>query len=194
MHIEIPDGIDVLARLNYGAGTLNYDAMGDGDASDDLVYKFRVEHLPPILLTCLLPSSYPSHHPPFFTISVEWLDKVMILSLCHILDMMWEEQQGMEVTYQWVQWLQSSSLSHLGFGNEIVLSKGDVMCDEDGRDQRACPDNAAPDVIIPRMMRYNDEKRHEAFLHAIHDCMICFSELPGNSLTFPISAELSVVL
>jgi len=93
-----------------------------------------------------------------------------------MLDMLWEEQQGMEVTYQWVQWLQSSTLSHLGFGNEIVLGKNDVTCDAD---KRACLDNASPDVMIPRMMRYNDNKHHEAFLHAIHDCMICFSECPG---------------
>ncbi|KAG2574376.1 E3 ubiquitin-protein ligase RNF14-like [Panicum virgatum] len=175
VHIEIPDAIDVSTRLNYGDGKLKYGATSDADA-DDLVYKFRVEHLPPILLTFLLPASYPSHHAPLFTISTYWLDKGMISSLCRMLDMLWEEQQGMEVTYQWVQWLQSSSLSHLGFGNEIVLGKNDVTCDAD---KRACLDNASPDVIIPRMMRYNDNKHHEAFLHAIHDCMICFSECPG---------------
>uniref|UniRef100_A0ACD5VKI6 Uncharacterized protein n=1 Tax=Avena sativa TaxID=4498 RepID=A0ACD5VKI6_AVESA len=179
VHIEIPDGIDVLARLSFGAGTLNYKEADDGDASDDIFYKFRVEHLPPILLTCLLPSSYPSHQPPLFTMSVEWLDKVLISSLCHMLDMTWEEQYGVEVIYQWVQWLQSSSLSYLGFHKEIVLSKCDQMCTEDGGDQRACPDDAPPDVTIPRIIKYNDDKRHEAFLHAIHCCMICFSEFPG---------------
>ncbi|CAL5030284.1 unnamed protein product [Urochloa decumbens] len=175
VHIEIPDSIDVSTRLSYGDGTLKYGATSDADA-DDLVYKFKVEHLPPILLRCLLPASYPSHRPPFFTISTYWLDKGMVSSLCRMLDMLWEEQQGMEVTYQWVQWLQSSSLSHLGFGNEIVLSKNDVTCDTD---KRACLDDGSPDVIIPRMMRYNETKHHEAFLHAIHDCMICFSECPG---------------
>ncbi|CAM0878558.1 unnamed protein product [Alopecurus aequalis] len=179
VHIEIPDGIDLSARLSFGAGTLNYKEVHDGDASDDLVYKFRVENLPPILLTCLLPSSYPSHQPPFFTMSTEWLDKVMISSLCHMMDMTWEEQQGIEVIYQWVQLLQSSSLSYLGFDNEIVLSKGDQTCTEDVGDKRACPDNAPPDITIPRIIRYNDHKRHEAFLHAIHCCMICFSECPG---------------
>lgn len=178
VHIEIPDAIEVSTRLNYGDGTLKYGAMCDDD-DDNLVYKFRVEHLPPILLTCLLPASYPSHRPPFFTISTYWLDKGMISALCRMLDMLWDEQQGLEVTYQWAQWLQSSSLSHLGFCNEIILRKSDLTCDVDGGDKRACPDNALPDVIIPRMMRYNDNKHHEAFLHAIHDCMICFSECPG---------------
>lgn len=176
VHIEVPDYIDVSTKLSYGDGTINYAATHD---DDDLFYKFRVEHLPPILLTCLLPTSYPSHRPPFFTISTYWLDKGMISPLCRMLDMLWEEQQGMEVTYQWVQWLQSCSLSHLGFANEVVLRKSDVTCYADGEDKRACPDYASPDVIIPRMMRYNDNKHHEAFLHAIHDCMICLSECPG---------------
>lgn len=57
----------------------------------------------------------------------------------------------------------------------------DLTCVEDGGDNRACPDDAPPDLTIPRIIRYNDDKRHEAFLHGIHDCMICFSELPGNS-------------
>ncbi|KAI5010831.1 hypothetical protein ZWY2020_012968 [Hordeum vulgare] len=130
VHIEIPDGTDVSARLSFGAGTLNYKGAHDEGASDDLVYKFRVEHLPPILLTCLLPSSYPSHQPPFFTLSTEWLDKVMLSSLCHMLDMIWENN------WAW----KYSSLSYLGFDNEIVLSKGDLTCVEDGGDNRACVD------------------------------------------------------
>ena len=180
MHIEIPDGIDVSASLDNGTETLTYGGTC-GDGSDNLVYKFRVEHLPPILLTCYLPPSYPSHQPPFFTISTEWLDKVKISSLCQMLDMIWEEQHGMEVIYQWVQWLQNSSLSHLGFTDEINLSKGDLTYDEDGGDKRACLDDFAPDVIIPRIMRYNEDKRHMSFLHGIHACMICFSECPGKS-------------
>jgi E3 ubiquitin-protein ligase RNF14 len=98
-----------------------------------------------------------------------------------MLDVTWEEQQGVEVIYQWVQRLQSSSLSYLGFDNEIVLSKCDQTCTKYGGDKRACADNAPPDVIIPRIIRYNVDMRREAFLHAIHYCMICFTEFPGNS-------------
>jgi E3 ubiquitin-protein ligase RNF14 len=181
VHIEIQEGIDVSARPDHGTGTLNYGRICDGDTSDDLVYKFRVEHLPPILLTCYLPLSYPSHKPPFFTISTEWLGKVKISSLCQMLDIIWEEKQGMEVIYQWVQWLQNSALSHLGFTDEIILRKGDLTCDEDGGAKRACLGYSAPDVVMTRIMRYNDDKRHEVFLHDIHDCMICFSEFPGKS-------------
>ncbi|KAF6998088.1 LOW QUALITY PROTEIN: hypothetical protein CFC21_014245 [Triticum aestivum] len=182
VHIEIPeDGKDVSVRLSFGTGALDYKQVHghDGDASDELFYKFRVQHLPSILLSCLLPSSYPSHQPPFFTISTEWLDRVMISSLCHMLDMTWEEQRGMEVIYQWVQRLQSSSLSYLGFDDEIILRKADQTYAQDGGDKRALTYNAPPDVTIPRIIRYNDDKRHEAFLYAIHYCTICFSEFPG---------------
>ncbi|XBJ13248.1 hypothetical protein VPH35_017633 [Triticum aestivum] len=170
VHIEIPeDGKDVSVRLSFGTGALDYKQVHghDGDASDELFYKFRVQHLPSILLSCLLPSSYPSHQPPFFTISTEWLDRVMI------------SNRGMEVIYQWVQRLQSSSLSYLGFDDEIILRKADQTYAQDGGDKRALTYNAPPDVTIPRIIRYNDDKRHEAFLYAIHYCTICFSEFPG---------------
>uniref|UniRef100_A0ACD5VIY5 Uncharacterized protein n=2 Tax=Avena sativa TaxID=4498 RepID=A0ACD5VIY5_AVESA len=149
VHIEIPDGIDVSARLSFGAGTLNYKEAHEGDASDDLFYKFRVEHLPPILLTCLMPPSY---------------------------DLGRATWRGSNIP---VGAMAPELFPYLGFGSEIVLSKGDQTCIEDGGDKRACPDNAPPDVTIPRIIRYNDDKRHEAFLHAIHYCMICFSEFPG---------------
>uniref|UniRef100_A0A453A5B2 RBR-type E3 ubiquitin transferase n=1 Tax=Aegilops tauschii subsp. strangulata TaxID=200361 RepID=A0A453A5B2_AEGTS len=85
----------------------------------------------------------------------------------------------MEVIYQWVQRLQSSSLSYLGFDDEIILRKADQTYAQDGGDKRALTYNAPPDVTIPRIIRYNDDKRHEAFLYAIHYCTICFSEFPG---------------
>ena len=35
-------------------------------------HSFSVQHLAPISLTCLMPLSYPSHHPPYFTLSSFW--------------------------------------------------------------------------------------------------------------------------
>lgn len=76
MHLEIPDGVSVPAELFQG------------DDDDDME-TFRVQHLPPMSLTCIMPLSYPSHHPPYFTISVHWLDSVKNSSLCQMLDSIW---------------------------------------------------------------------------------------------------------
>lgn len=44
-----------------------------------------------------------------------------------MLDSIWAQQPGQEVVYEWVQWLQSSALSHVGFGDGIVIRQPDSM-------------------------------------------------------------------
>lgn len=147
----------------------------DGDSSE-FSYSFKVEHLQPILLTCLLPKSYPSHHAPYFTISVQWLDSKKISDLCFKLESIWKEQPEQEVIYQWVEWLHSSTLSYLGFDHEIVLGPYGVRHTED---RRAISGSIFPDVDIPSMKSYNDEQHNENFFRNIHECCICFSEFQG---------------
>lgn len=93
-----------------------------------------------------------------------------------MLDSIWMEQPGQEVLYQWTDWLQNSLISHLGFDNEIVLGPYGVTC---SRDKRAVSGSRSPDVDIPYISSYDDEKRHESFLKSLHECCICFSESAG---------------
>lgn len=145
--------------------------------SDDFLYSFKVQYLPPIVLTCLLPKSYPSHQPPIFTISVKWLENAKILSLCSKLDSIWAEQQGQEVIYHWVDWLHSSSLSHLGFDQEIRLGPYGL---NRVADSRVVSGIGCIDADIPFLQSYNNERRHQNFLKELHECCICYSEYPGN--------------
>ncbi|XP_016454522.2 uncharacterized protein LOC107778736 [Nicotiana tabacum] len=171
IHIEVPDGLTVFVNLS-SSGALGISE----DSSPECSYSFKVEHLPPIVLTCLLPKSYPSHLAPHFTISVQWLDSAKISSLCSMLDSIWKEQLGQEVIYQWVEWLHSSSLSHFQFDQEIKLrfcAKSHIG------DCRAISGTVSPEVDIPSLKNYDEEQRHENFRRNIHQCCICFSEFPG---------------
>ncbi|KAL6838896.1 hypothetical protein ACP4OV_031332 [Aristida adscensionis] len=168
VHCEIPDGISVTAELLQGV---------DDDPDNWSCHTFTVQHLAPITLTCLMPLSYPSHHPPYFTLSVQWLDSMKISSLCHMLDSIWAQQPGQEVVYEWVQWLQSSALSHLGFDHGIVIQQSDSTISP--VDVRAVGEIMEVESVVQWMISYNEEQCHESFLSGLHDCTICFSEYAG---------------
>ncbi|KAH9738822.1 F5D14.10 protein [Citrus sinensis] len=172
VHVETLDGLTVTAKLNSST-----DLDARSESSDDFSYSFKVQYLPPIVLTCLLPKSYPSHLPPYFTISARWLNSTKISNLCSMLESIWIDQPGQEILYQWIEWLQNSSLSYLGFSEEIVLGPYGVARIGD---RRAISESVSPDVDIPSIRSYNDERCHENFLKSFHECRICFSEFAGT--------------
>ncbi|GAB4834765.1 hypothetical protein Ancab_033033 [Ancistrocladus abbreviatus] len=170
--VHIPGEFKVSANLN----TAN-DPKSKATDSEEFSYSFKVQYLPPIMLTCLLPKSYPSHCPPSFTISVQWLGSARISSLCSMLDSLWNDQSGQEIIYPWVEWLHSSSLSYLGFNDGIMLGPYGT---EDDADKRALSASISPDIDIPSIRGYNEEKRHRNFLSGFHECCICFGEYAGT--------------
>jgi E3 ubiquitin-protein ligase RNF14 len=173
VHCEIPDGISVCAEPSQGVDD-------DDDPNSKFLGNFSVEHLAPLSLTCLMPPSYPSHHPPYFTLGVQWLDNVKVSALCQMLDSIWAQQLGQEVVYEWVQWLQTSTLSHLGFDDRIVIRQlDDSMVGH--VDVRVIEEILSVEDIVQHLISYNEEQCHESFLRGLHACMICFSEYTGNS-------------
>ncbi|WCJ29146.1 NDR1/HIN1-like 8 [Euphorbia peplus] len=170
--LNMPAEFMVMARFNSPG-----DPKRKTESTEEFLYSFKVQYLPPILMTCLLPKSYPSHLPPLFTISVQWLDSSKISRLCSMLDSIWMEQPGQEVIYQWVEWLQNSSLSHLGIDNEITLGPYGLKY---GGDMRAVSTAVSLDVDVPSLRSYNDEQCHENFLKNLHECLICYNECAGT--------------
>uniref|UniRef100_A0A2P2LT53 RBR-type E3 ubiquitin transferase n=1 Tax=Rhizophora mucronata TaxID=61149 RepID=A0A2P2LT53_RHIMU len=172
IHIEAPGSFTITANLNSMGGL-----RMKSDGSHDFLYSFKLEYLPPIVLTCLLPKSYPSHLPPYFTISVQWLDSIRISSLCSMLDSIWMEQLGQEVIYRWAEWLHDFSLSFLGVVDEITL--GPYGIKQTG-DVRAISRSISPDVDICSLRNYNDQQCHENFQNNLHECCICYNEYAGS--------------
>ncbi|XP_068634522.1 uncharacterized protein [Aristolochia californica] len=173
IHNELPEEYTVSAKLSSSGAKANEFPNN----LNEFLYTFKVQHLPPIILTCLLPTSYPSHSPPHFMIYVQWLDSLRISNLCHMLDTVWADYSGQEVIYQWVQWLQSSSLSYLGFDKGVILALCDVR---DNQDKRAVSRSLILEVNIPLLMSYNDQKCRESFLNNLQECCICFTDYAGT--------------
>ncbi|EPS70262.1 hypothetical protein M569_04501, partial [Genlisea aurea] len=91
IHVQVPGEFLVTAA----------DFKSNSNCKGEEENSFKVSHLPPVILTCLLPESYPSLRPPYFTIVVQWLSSDKISELCGKLDIIWGEQVGQEVLYQW---------------------------------------------------------------------------------------------
>lgn len=179
---EVPSKYNVSAELSSFAGKCTEpdgEYSDNADNQDGFLYTFDVQYLPPLLFTCLLPPSYPSHSSPCFTIYADWLSSTRISVLCRMLDKMWLEHSGQEVLYQWVEWLHVSALSFLNFNGEVRLGPYDA---NDKEDKRAVSGSVCPEVDIVNLMHFNDGKCSETFLKSLHDCYICFSEYAGNHI------------
>uniref|UniRef100_A0A0E0KUL0 RWD domain-containing protein n=1 Tax=Oryza punctata TaxID=4537 RepID=A0A0E0KUL0_ORYPU len=183
VHWEIPDGISISAELSRG---------DNHDQNSRFFDTFSVQHLAPISLTCLMPPSYPSHRAPYFTLSSQWLDAVKVSSLCLMLDTIWTQHLGQEVIYGWVQWLQSSALSHLGFDDGILIQHPDSMMGP--VNVRAVAEIASVESVAQWLISYNEEQCHESFLSGLHDCMICFTEYAASRKCFVLLFDVHIVV
>ncbi|XP_051178453.1 uncharacterized protein [Lolium perenne] len=178
---DLPDGTEVRAKLSSANENLEGEVCPDDGTEDngnEFSYICNVEYLPPLILTCLLPRSYPSKDPPYFTITARWMDGPNVTQLCEMLDTIWAELPGQEVIYQWVEWLHNSSLAYLWCDSKITLGLDVPM-------QRA--DNCAISrslplkSVIPSMLSYSSKKRYQAFLEDLHMCMICLNQSKGSN-------------
>jgi E3 ubiquitin-protein ligase RNF14 len=135
-------------------------------------------------LTCLLPQSYPSKEPPYFTITVKWMDGPNVSQLCQMLDTIWEELPGEEVVYRWVEWIRSSSLPHLGFNKRVTLGPDIPM---HKGDNRAISRSLSLESVIPSMLSYSSKKCYQLFLEDLHVCMICLNQTKGKLFSFSLT-------
>ncbi|KAI3931606.1 hypothetical protein MKW92_011208 [Papaver armeniacum] len=159
VHVEVSDKFIVSTTMDVEFGGME---IAD-DNSNGFPYTFKVQHLPQ------------SHSAPFFTISVQWLDAMRISSLCQMLDSIWAGQSGQEIVYSWVDWLHNSSLSYLEFDNGIQLGSFAMA-----GDRRAISTSVSPDVDIPSILNYNEDRCNDKFCQNLHECSICLSEYAGT--------------
>ncbi|XP_051219167.1 uncharacterized protein [Lolium perenne] len=182
---DLHDDAEVCAKLSSANKKTKCGACPDDDAtkehnvgSDEFSYTCNFEYLPPLILTCLFPKSYPSKEPPYFTVTSKWMDEPNVSQLCEMLDTIWAELTGQEVVYQWVEWIHNSSLLHLWFDGKIMLGQDTPTY---RRDRRAISRSLSLESTIPSMLTYSSKKHYQAFLDDLHTCMICLNQTKGSN-------------
>ncbi|XP_042872795.1 E3 ubiquitin-protein ligase RNF14-like isoform X2 [Penaeus japonicus] len=108
IHLDLPPEFTILSKRI-------------GDDGEIHEQRLVVEHLPPLYLHFTYPSTYPSEHPPNFTLSCKWLNRAQLTQLCTQLDAQWEENKGSVIMFTWAQFLKDSSLESLSFTDELDL-------------------------------------------------------------------------
>ncbi|KAF7011538.1 hypothetical protein CFC21_025831 [Triticum aestivum] len=179
IHYDLHHGAQVCAKFSSADGECPHDGTeDDGDEPEEYSCTCNLDYLPPLVLTCLLPQSYPRKDPPYFTVTAKWMDGSQVCQICEMLDDIWAQLPGQEVVYQWVEWTRSSSLSHLWIDGKIILGPGSPAHKSDNRAiSRGLPLN----YVIPSMLSYSSKKRRKAFLDDLHMCLICLTESNGSN-------------
>ncbi|KAK3141639.1 hypothetical protein QOZ80_4BG0336490 [Eleusine coracana subsp. coracana] len=182
IHCDVVDGVELRVKLtssNACDKDAGYsDGRGHDDRSEEFSYTCNFGFLPPLILTCLLPLSYPSKDPPYFIVTAKWMDGPYLSQLCEMLDTIWTELPEQEVVYQWVEWLRNSSMSYLWFDGNMTLSPDIVTRNGDNR---TISRTSSLESIIPLMLSYSSKKHYQVFLDDIHMCMICLNQGKGSN-------------
>ncbi|KAJ9578727.1 hypothetical protein L9F63_005089 [Diploptera punctata] len=107
-HIDLPSGFTIVYK--------------DLRREDSDLREFPVKYLPPLCLHFSLPENYPSHSPPRYMLSCQWLRNDKIMSLRKRLDSIWKENENLEVLFLWTQFLKEEALNYLEIGDTLDVS------------------------------------------------------------------------
>lgn len=156
----------------------------DGVVSNDSIF---VEHLPPIKMYIHLPNTYPSKMPPNFCLSIIWLTPWEMSFVCQKFDEMWQENQGNEILFLWLSFLQNDIFNFLNIWESLDISFLHLIHTSQDKDmlrlaQLSDPraQNGALLLDIKQLLISYDKKQHKAqFDKNFYTCYICFEEHIG---------------
>ncbi len=188
MHVDVPLNFRIVAEVPDSSGLQQEESSGTSASgrtqSSNHQHSFTIHHLPSISLLCMLPVTYPSQSPPFFTLSCLWLNSMKLSSLCHGLDKLWNEQSSGVVLHLWAEWLRQA-LSHVSATEKLELGpynngkENGESCNQEC-DARAISASTSLDADILELLQYNKEMQNKEFCESFHLCYICFSKQLGN--------------
>lgn len=146
-----------------------------------------IQHLPPIRMYIHLPNTYPSETPPNFCLSIIWLTPWQMSFVCQKLDEMWDENQGNEIIFLWINFLQNDIFNFLNiwesldisFLHLIHTSQDDSMLRLAQLSDPRAQNGALLLNIKKLLISYNKNQIKAQFHKNFYTCYICFEEYVG---------------
>ncbi|KZO94985.1 hypothetical protein CALVIDRAFT_546095 [Calocera viscosa TUFC12733] len=127
----------------------------------------RLTHLPPLLLSFVLPSLYPLESGPNH-ISLHathaWIPLSAQSQVLRALDNKWDVTLGEGIIWSWAEWIRSGE-----FLSEVGLQEGKTIRIS----------HPAPDLLAPLLRQYDSASRNSEFAQSTYMCSICMTGLKG---------------
>ncbi|KDQ63877.1 hypothetical protein JAAARDRAFT_54068 [Jaapia argillacea MUCL 33604] len=153
--------------------TRTVQVIDDGTLSSSSPSQVNIQSLPPLLLTLILPQSYPLLSPPTIvslSITHSWLPRSSITNLKTNLVGIWEQNgepgEREAVLYSWIDHLASGtfleSLHLLNSNNTIQIP------------------HPSPTHLTALLLSSSTSHSQSIFKSTSHPCPICLSSLPGS--------------
>lgn len=162
-----------------------------------------VSHLPPLTLSIVCPSDYPSAQPPRFALACAWLGPAHLRDLGALLDRVWSNECGVGSTcvYHWVEALRQETIATLrlrttdgaisitledggtgtgGNGSTHTAGGGGGCVEEDEGEASAADGGAAAADTLAELVRYDWEEEQRAWCARVLTCPICLEEQSGD--------------
>ena len=208
---------DLRVRPELGEGEDDADARArlvvsrrDDDDDDDGGGGVEIVSLPPVTLSVILPSDYPSVSPPAFALSASWLSRAALTRAADALDDVCARNAGDVIAFELAAWLKDESAREVfcvdgrlrlrasdGWAGEA--DDGDGGGDGDGDDggggggatasadaagspppPRGIPTSRGVDDAALAIMRHDATERARRFARAVVRCDVCFDDVAGS--------------
>jgi len=136
----------------------------------------KIQHLPALCLDLELKIDYPSHSRPEFRLSCFWLSLQQLNRAGKELEKLWNEQQGTQICFSWIDWIHTGLLDFLGLSS---TTGGRILLDQFSKTVQKVEEQVPVVDIFKNLIEYNHQQKTLCFEHDIWCCPICMTEDSG---------------
>ena len=135
-----------------------------------------VNNLTPVILTLVLPETYPVEACPVFTLSCQWLSSTQLSAVATKLESLYTENQGEQILYIWANWIQNDLLNSLSLQSVLIIDELETVLDP-----RISIDDTDSFARFAEVVTYDFSLTEKQFLTELQTCLVCYKEDSGSN-------------